>query len=198
MLYHAQAAHYICVLSQQKMSDYLSCHRSSEPQTPSHYTALAYVPKRAPLALAEKRSSAIQLNKGALTPAKKSSSIGSNAKDCSVYTILPITTHSGPPYVQSKSCTYLWQPNHAVLTTFKLNLYVCRMGHFPLLVQSIIQLNKKVLTAWAQNDPNYENATTILKTHCKVHLVSYIFGHDCRGVQAIASFPRYRDSKWAV
>ena len=86
------------------------------------------------LTLAEKRSSAIQLNKGALTPAKKSSSIGSNAKDCSVYTILPITTHSGPPYVQSKSCTYLWQPNHAVLTTFKLNLYVCRMGHFPLLV----------------------------------------------------------------
>jgi hypothetical protein len=34
--------------------------------------------------------------------------------------------------------------------------------------QSIIQLDKKVLTAWAQNDPAYENATTILMTACKV------------------------------
>ena len=32
--------------------------------------------------------------------------------------------------------------------------------------KSIIQVNKKVLEGWAQNDPKYENATTVLKTDC--------------------------------
>jgi len=32
--------------------------------------------------------------------------------------------------------------------------------------KSIIQVNKKVLEGWAQNDPKYENATTVLKTGC--------------------------------
>ena len=32
--------------------------------------------------------------------------------------------------------------------------------------KSIIQVNKKVLEGWAQNDPKYENATTVLKTEC--------------------------------
>ena len=32
--------------------------------------------------------------------------------------------------------------------------------------KSIIQLNKKVLSGWARNDPKYENSTTVLKTGC--------------------------------
>jgi len=39
---------------------------------------------------------------------------------------------------------------------------------------SIIQLDKEVLQGWASNDPEYENVTTVLKTHCKADC-SYVF-----------------------
>ena len=48
------------------------------------------------------------------------------------------------------------------------NKYVILAACVPTYLQSIVQLNKKVLTGWAQNDPSFENATTILKTACKV------------------------------
>merc|ERR1712066_323124 len=40
--------------------------------------------------------------------------------------------------------------------------------------KSIIQLDKEVLQGWASNDPEYENVTTVLKTHCKADC-SYVF-----------------------
>jgi len=46
----------------------------------------------------------------------------------------------------------------------------------------LIQLDKKVLKGWAQNAPEYENATTILKTGCHEHTegspsCKYLFAH---------------------
>jgi len=46
----------------------------------------------------------------------------------------------------------------------------------------LIQLDKKVLKGWAQNAPEYENATTILKTGCHEHIegspsCKYLFAH---------------------
>eukprot|EP00092_Neocalanus_flemingeri_P030000 GFUD01032570.1.p1 GENE.GFUD01032570.1~~GFUD01032570.1.p1 ORF type:complete len:613 (+),score=165.86 GFUD01032570.1:180-2018(+) len=46
----------------------------------------------------------------------------------------------------------------------------------------LVQLNKKVLNGWAQNLPEYENATTVLRTGCHQHTpggpsCNYLFAH---------------------
>merc|ERR1712038_1202468 len=41
---------------------------------------------------------------------------------------------------------------------------------------SIIQLDKEVLQGWASNDPEYENVTTVLKTHCKADCSDVFYG----------------------
>jgi len=41
--------------------------------------------------------------------------------------------------------------------------------------KSIVQLDKKILKGWAANDPDYDNVTSVLKTHCGEDECSYLF-----------------------
>ena len=50
--------------------------------------------------------------------------------------------------------------------------------------QKIIQLNSSVLEGWAQNNPAYENVTTVMKTGCRakdadtlLHMCPYLFAY---------------------
>jgi len=41
--------------------------------------------------------------------------------------------------------------------------------------KTIIQLDKKILKGWASNDPDYENVTSVMKSHCKGGNCTYLF-----------------------
>jgi len=41
--------------------------------------------------------------------------------------------------------------------------------------KTIIQLDKKILKGWASNDPDFDNVTSVMKSHCKEGNCTYLF-----------------------